>query len=366
MNIKDFTDKIAEKYFVKQVNIYGEKYKDLNTDIENAVKKIRRKTLCIAGLYGALGVLLLYIPQYIFPEYFAGSEYILPFIRYKIKLSAFEILYGFILVAAEIILLMKGDIKATGKIAALYKFNPDEKKEETEKLVKTALNKDQKIYTEIGINPYQNFSKTGLLLMRILFLAKAFLSNFIFKIIIKRVIGRLAIREVVDMAGIPIYAFWNAYASAQIIRRTDTRMKASKMIYKTAEHFKKKYQNNETFKKLLYDTFEYIALTKKSFYPSDLIFAKHFLASFEIPIKKEHKLSENYLEKVKSLPDDLKLGIGQLLVLGFLLDGKIGAFEIKIMKKLKEENIIPYTSDEIKNRIKNYKLGKGFDEMFTN
>ncbi len=364
INISDITDKIAENFFRKKTVHYHKKFKPFDGNPEEIIKKIKIRTLSFAALYGTLGVLFLYIPQYIFPEQFANSEYVIPLINYKIEFSVFGLFYGFFLVGVEIFFLMKGDIKSTGKIAVLYGFNPEKKETETKELVNIALSKDRKKYTEVGINPYQNFSKTGLLLVRLMYLVKAFLSNFVFKIIIKRVIGRLAIREVVDMAGIPIYAFWNAYASAQIIRKTDMRMKASKMIYKTAEHFKKKYKNNETFKNLLYDTFEYIALTKKSFYPSDLIFAKHFLKTFEIPIKKEHKLSENYFEKIKSLPDDLKLGIGQLLVLGFLLDGKIGAFEVKIIKKLNSEHIIPYTSDEIKIWTKNYKLGNGFNEMF--
>ena len=287
-----------------------------------------------------------------------------PFVHYKISFSIFGLFYGFFLVGVEIWYLMKGDLKSTGEIAALYGFNPDEKKTETTELVKIALNKDRKKYTEIGINPYQNFSKPGLFLIRLMYLVKAFLSNFVFKIIIKRVIGRLAIREVVDMAGIPIYAFWNAYASAQIIRKTDMRMKASVMIIKLAKHFKTKYENNTDFSKLLYDTFEFIALTKKSFYPSDLIFAKHFLKTFNIKIKDEHRLSEGYFETVKSLPEDIKLGIGQLLVLGFLLDGKIGTFEIKIIKKLKTDKIIPYSVEEIKTWTKNYTLGHGFEEMY--
>ncbi len=364
INFSDITDKIAEKYFRNKTIHYHKKIKNVSTDKEVILKKIKIRTLFFAALYGTLGVLFLYIPQYIFPERFANSEYIIPLINYKIKFSVFGLIYGLFLIALEIFFLMKGDIKSTGKIAALYGFVPEEKDTETKELVKIALNKDRKKYTEVGINPYQNFSKTGLLLVRLMYLVKAFLSNFVFKIIIKRVVGRLAIREVVDMAGIPIYAFWNAWASAQIIRKTDMRMKASKMIKQTATYFKNKYENNSEFKELLYDTFEYIAITKKSFYPSDLIFAKHFLKTFNIKIKNEHKLSENYFEKVKALPEDIKLGIGQILVLGFLLDGKIGSFEIKIIKKLIKNKIIPYSLDEIKSWTKNYKLGHGFEEMF--
>lgn len=366
IKISDITDKTAEKFFIKKTTEYKLKYKEYTDDPKELIKKIKAKTLSFAALYGILGVLFLYIPQYIFPEQFASSEYTLPFVNYTIEFSIFGLFYGFFLIGVEIWYLMKGDLKSTGKIAALYGFNPETEDSETKELVNIALNKDRKKYTEVGINPYQNFSKTGLLFIRLMYLAKAFLSNFVFKIIIKRVIGRLAVREVVDMAGIPIYAFWNAYASAQIIRKTDMRMKASRMIYQTALHFKKNYENNHEFKELLYDTFEYIAITKKSFYPSDLIFAKHFFQTFNIKIKGEHKLSENYFEKVKKLPADTKPGIGRLLILGFLLDGKIGSFEIKIIKKLREHNIIRYSVDEIKSWTKDYKLGHGFDKMFEN
>jgi hypothetical protein len=206
--------------------------------------------------------------------------------------------------------------------------------------------------------------KTGVLLIRSVFLIKAFLSNFVLKIIIKRVLGRLAVRAVVDLAGIPVYAVWNAYASSIVIRKTDMRMKAVLQMNKTGNHFLNLYKTNEQFKELLYDTFEYIAVTKKNFYPTDYIFAKHFLKLFDIKIKNEHKLSENYFEKIKSLPDDLKTGIGQILILGFLLDGKIGRFELSIIKKLNKEKIIPYNSEEIIKWTNNYKIGKGFDEMF--
>ena len=234
-----------------------------------------------------------------------------------------------------------------------------------EELVSIGLGKDQKRFTEVGINPYQNFSKTGVLFLRVLFIIKAMLSSFVFKIVIKKVLGRLAIRAVVDLAGIPIYAVWNAYASSIVIRKTDMRMKAMKQMNKTGKHFHDKYKDKKEFTELLYDTFEYIALTKKSFYPTDYIFAKHFFSIFNIKIKEEHKLSENYFKKIKLLPNDIKLAIGQILILGFLLDGKIGSFEISIIKELNSDNIIPYSLEHIKIWTKQYKLGNGFDEMFN-
>ncbi|MCF6366407.1 MAG: hypothetical protein L3J35_09425 [Bacteroidales bacterium] len=365
INFKDITDRIAENYLRKKSLKYANISQKEKTKILDATTKIKRKTLLIAALYGALGVAFLYIPQYIFSESFSKTQYTVPYINYSFDLSIFELLYGFVLVGLEIWLLMKGDLKAVSKIAAVYGHNANNENFESEELALIGLGKDRGRFTEVGINPYQNFSKTGVLFLRLLFIVKAMLSNFIFKIIIKKVLGRLAIRAVVDLAGIPIYAVWNAYASSIVIRKTDMRMKAIKQMNKTGKYFSDKYKNNKEFTDLIYDTFEYIAVTKKSFYPTDYIFAKHFFSIFNIKIEDEHKLSENYFEKIKLLPKDIKLAIGQILILGFLLDGKIGSFEIGIINKLKKNNIIPYSLTHIKKWTKHYKLGNGFDEMFN-
>jgi hypothetical protein len=259
---------------------------------------------------------------------------------------------------------MRGDLQAVGKISKLYNFLPQKNDDDTRELVYIGMGKDQKKFSEIGINPYQNFSKTGVMVLRIVFMAKAFFSNFLFRIILKKILGRLALRSVIDLASIPVYASWNAYASSVVIRKADMRMLAIKQMKKTGEYFLIKYKSHNDFCNLLYDTFEYIAITKKSFYPSDLIFAKHFLNIFNIEIINEHKLSDNYFEKVKSLPQDIKIAIGQILILGFLLDGRIGRFEIDIINKLIKHNIIYYTPEQIKQWTKEYRTGKGFDKMF--
>ena len=76
------------------------------------VKKIKNKTILTAALYGAFGVIILYLPQYILPDYFINTEYTIPYINFRFEVSIFELLYGFVLVGIEIWLLMKGDLKA--------------------------------------------------------------------------------------------------------------------------------------------------------------------------------------------------------------------------------------------------------------
>jgi hypothetical protein len=362
INLKDITDRVAENYLIKKSSEY--KIEENSEAVIKEIKRIKKTTMWLAAIYGTLGVLFLYIPQYIWVDTFKNSTYTIPYINFSFKLSILGLIYGFVLVLIEIFFLMRGDLKAVSKISRFYGFRPEKNDIDTRELVAIGMGKDQKKFTEIGINPYQKFSKTGIMVLRVVFMAKAFFSNFIFRILLKKILGRLALRSIIDLASIPIYAAWNAWASAVVARKADMRMMAVKQMKKTGEYFFNKYKDHKEFCSLLYDTFEYIAITKKSFYPSDLIFAKHFLNIFDIQISHEHKLSENYFEKVTALPNDIKIAIGQILVLGFLLDGRIGKFEVGIINKLSKTEIIPYTLEEIKHWTKDYKTGKGFDKMF--
>ncbi len=227
--IKDFSDKLAYNYFVKTANKFPQ-YADLNPQQKMLrIKKIKFRVLFFSALYGALGVLFLYIPQYIFPEIFPLQNFSFFYGLIKFRLSLNDLYYGVFLTALEIWLLAMTDIRSVGRIAAVYGFqkhSASDTKEETKRLLDIGLGKDTKTYAELGINPLQNSSKTGVYLLFILFRIKAILSKFIFRFILKKIFGRLAVRSLLDMAGIPIYAFWNAYASSIVIRKANMRMYA--------------------------------------------------------------------------------------------------------------------------------------------
>ena len=71
INLINIPESLAEKYINKKSKRYSEiLYKKERKERLKHIKKVKRTTIFIAGLYGALGVLLLYLPQYIFPEIF--------------------------------------------------------------------------------------------------------------------------------------------------------------------------------------------------------------------------------------------------------------------------------------------------------
>jgi hypothetical protein len=367
--IKDFSDKLAYNYFVKTANKFPQ-YADLNPQQKMLrIKKIKFRVLFFSALYGTLGVLFLYIPQYIFPEIFPLQNFSFFYGLIKFRLSLNDLYYGVFLTALEIWLLAMTDIRSVGRIAAVYGFqkhSASDTKEETKRLLDIGLGKDTKTYAELGINPLQNSSKTGVYLLFILFRIKAILSKFIFRFILKKIFGRLAVRSLLDMAGIPIYAFWNAYASSIVIRKANMRMYAHNLMMSAGDWFYAKYWQNNDFRNLIYDNLEFIALTKKSFYPTDYLFARYFLDLFDIPPVKEHQLSMNYYDKISKLSPEIQRDISKFLLIGFLADGKLGSLEIRGLKNLQQKGIVPYDIELIKQWAKKYEQGYGFDEMLSN
>ncbi len=368
LKISNVTEKAAYSYFVKKAE--GISFEENLTKLEKRaeVKKIKKKAMLISGLLGASGVFFLFLPRYVFPQLVPSETLIIPFTNLSVEYSVREFIYSLFLVAIEIWLLMKNDLRNVGKISKIYDLKiPDYTNkidEDTQEMVLIGLGKDKKRFIEVGINPYQNFSKPGMFLIRVVSMVKAFLTNFALKITLRKVFGRIAIRAVTDIAAIPIYAFWNAYASSVVMRRADMRMLAGKLMVETGKIFHEKFHDNIEFKNLIYDTLEYIAIAKRNFYPTDYFFAKHLLNTFEIKIKKEHKLSKNYLDKIQNSSPEIKKAISQILIIGFLIDGKSGAFEIRTIKKLIEAGIILYSIEQIKKWSKDYSSALGFDNMF--
>ncbi len=365
----EFTDKVAYKYFINFAKKQPSEAHLSSEEKVHKVKLIRRKVLAISALYGALGVVLLYLPQYIYPQWFKLSNIKLPFTEFSFKTSTNELTYGIFLVAIEIWLLTMTDIRSVGKIASVYGFPPKEEqlpnntKEDAAELVYISLGKDIGKLKELGINPLQNSSKASVFFLIILFRVKALLSKFAFQFILKRTLGRLAIRSIIDMAGIPIYAFWNAYTSAVVIRKASMRLRAHELMHETGKWFYSRFKNNPDFNHLLYDTFEYIAIVKKSFHPTDYLFAKHFLNLFKIEPVKEHIISPHFLNQVAKSSPSIKAAIGKLLIIGFLMDGKLGQLEITALKELKALDITPFGIEKIKKWSKDYIKGKSFEML---
>lgn len=76
----------------------------------------------------------------------------------------------------------------------------------------------------LGVNPHREASKAQLALASLVYKLKISVTNFLFKALLQRALGRFATRYVLAFAAIPINAVWNALVCWSVLREARIRV----------------------------------------------------------------------------------------------------------------------------------------------
>ena len=342
----------------------------LLTDEEiKALRKIRINTFLKAGSAGALGVIVLFGPYYIFGETLFPINHIwLPLYDSYVDVEISFLLYSLVLVLFEIWYLTYINIKAVAKIcrACGYPNALDKNyKNNINALISVGLEKKQKQLESIGINPYEGLSPTGVVIFQIILRLKATVSGILFKLLVKKALGRYALRAVIDLAGIPIYAFWNIWGTRTVMNEARIRVMAPPLIRRCTEVLYEEQKKNPEFISVLYDTLQLISESKRSFHYNHFLLSVTLLERFGIEIKEEPPYNDDFLEEIPTYSEQSRDAIQKLFVFGVMIDGALSRRERKAIRFLKEKGVLKYSEDEIKQWSKDYFDGKGIEAFFT-
>lgn len=369
---KGFWEKLAERKIKQYHEVQNESELFLLSEEEiQTLKDIRRNTYWKAGIAGALGVLVLYIPYHIWGSTIFPETIVVPpknpFYNEPIPIEIEFMIYSVVLVMIEIWYLTYINIQAVTAIAHVCGHpNPTDEnyQHNLNALVAVGLEKKQKQLESIGINPFEGLSKVGVTIFQFLLRLKATASNMIFRIVVKKVLGRYALRLVLDMAGIPVYAFWNIWGSRKVMNEARIRVMAPPLIKRVANDLYEEQKDNEEFRKHIYDTLQLISESKRSFHYNHFLLSITLLNKFDIEIKEEPPYNEDFLEQIPKLSDQSRKAVQQLFIFGIMIDGRISLKERKAIKYLIEKNVLQYSEEEIKKWSDDYFDGRGIEGFF--
>lgn len=340
----------------------------LSDDEKEALRKIRTNTYLKAGLAGALGVILLYVPYHLFGEYLFPKRVIwIPIYEDTIQLEIEFLVYSIVLVFIEIWYLTYVNIHAVNAISKACGYpNPRHNnfEENVNSLISVGLEKKHKELKKVGINPYEGLSKWGVMAFQVLIKLKAAITGFLWKLIVSKLLGRYALRMLVDVLGAPLYAAWNIYASKKVMNEARVRVMAPPLINKFAHQLHEEFHDNHEFKKAIYPTLQAISISKRSFHYNHYLLATALLTRFDIPVEKDPNYDPDFLKKVDEYDPTIQKAISKLLVFGIMIDGGISVIEMRSLNRLIDENVLPYTIDEIKMWSNNFFEGKGLEDFF--
>lgn len=328
------------------------------------IKKRERIAILAAAFFGAMGVVLLVIPQHVFPQFFPATNVTL--FGKTLALPLVLWVYGVVLVYIELLLLTLLNIWVAHEMAVATGFLNYSNKKASHKrnlMLDIGLEKKNRQVLAYGIDPLQKANRKVILVWNLMFMLKATLSNFVFKLFIQRVFGRYMVQMLKDMAGVPIFAFWNAYGTHVILSKAKIIIMGQNFIEGISQSIYKVQPETPEFKIMLYDTLQFIAISKRDFHENHFLLTKNLFTLYNITAKDRHLLADDYLDQVKSLEVKERNIILLLIITGFLLDGKISYREKNTIREMNRLGVFEESEANISKWSHDFLYGKGLDEL---
>lgn len=278
-----------------------------------------------AGALGAAGVFLFYIPMYFFSVF--QEKITLTLFGFTFDFAYVEVSWCAFLTFLELFLLTLVHLRMVHSIAVIAgTLNTETKGEVTDDLLNVATLQHDKTIKGFGLNPFQGISKFVLFFINLLNVLKAVIANKVLRYLIQRFSSRYVLKYVVDLAGTPIYVLLNMY----ITRRIYLDLFASLYGRQVVDDYLKSISGNdlnEEEKNLVYDSLQLVVMCKRGFHPNHTYLTRKLFLHFGIQAKDKHRFSNDFRDGFREAREEVKKLCREIIVIGFILDGRISYFE---------------------------------------
>ncbi|HEV2663399.1 MAG TPA: hypothetical protein VG324_00710, partial [Blastocatellia bacterium] len=266
------------------------------------IRQRQRLVMAVAALLSVIGFLTYYLPVYRFPHLFPSIRLAIPLVGAAIRLPWAELLWCVALTSIELYLLTLLNIFGAHEIAVATGFiNRATKPERADAILKIGLEKKTTEVNRYGIDPFQDVDKRLLFLFNAVLRLKGWFANQVLRFLVRLLLGRYAVRALLDFAGTPIYMAINAYSVHAVMREARVIIMGQTLIDLLIARIPRR-KLSAAEKELLYDTLQYVAVCKRDFHQNHYLLTKALLEFFHIPVEKYHRLPDDYAERLKQAP----------------------------------------------------------------
>jgi hypothetical protein len=229
-----------------------------------------------------------------------------------------------------------------------------------EEVTKISLENFKSKENELGINPYHGMAKWYLFLFLFINKVKAFASNLIIKTVFRKLLGRYVLRLYMDLLGMPIYFFWNAYATRIVFLRAKYYIFGQELINQYLSDFALKNKDNEEIKKFVYEILAHVAIAKREFNAINYYFSYKTIEKLGIEVQKNFVPESNLIDSLKKCNSAYLNDLIGLFLIGIIADGDINRYEQKYLNELINTfNIKDSLINDYENLLSEFKIGKG-------
>jgi hypothetical protein len=349
-----------QKLPARNIGADGQLHSLSGREIEH-IRRRQRLASAIAALLSIIGFLSYYLPVYRFPHLFPSIKVAIPLMDATISLPWAELLWCVALTSIELYLLTLLNIFGAHEIAIATGFiSLATKSEKADEVIQIGLEKKATEINRYGIDPFQDLDKRLLFLFNAVLRLKGWFANQLMRFLVRLLLGRYAVRALLDFAGMPIYMAINAYSVHTVMREARVIIMGQTLIGILIARLPR-YELSAAEKELLYDTLQYIAVCKRDFHQNHYLLTKALLEFFDIPAEKYHPLPEDYAERLKQAPAAPTALCRLIILLGFILDGRVSWRERLRLRHMNRIGVLKESPMELKRYARDFLNGVGVD-----
>jgi len=349
-----------QKLPARNIGADGQLHSLSGREIEH-IRRRQRLASAIAALLSIIGFLSYYLPVYRFPHLFPSIKVAIPLMDATISLPWAELLWCVALTSIELYLLTLLNIFGAHEIAIATGFiSLATKSEKADAVIQIGLEKKATEINRYGIDPFQDLDKRLLFLFNAVLRLKGWFANQLMRFLVRLLLGRYAVRALLDFAGMPIYMAINAYSVHTVMREARVIIMGQTLIGILIARLPR-YELSAAEKELIYDTLQYIAVCKRDFHQNHYLLTKALLEFFDIPAEKYHPLPEDYAERLKQAPAAPTALCRLIILLGFILDGRVSWRERLRLRHMNRIGVLKESPIELKRYARDFLNGAGVD-----
>ncbi len=330
------------------------------------IRSRHRVAVAMAAGLAVFGFLAYYLPVYAYPELFYKVPLDIAFLDLRFELPWVEILWGVLLMVIELYCLVLVNIWAVHEMAvATGIVTAHTDKGQASQLLGVALEEKNTELLKYGIDPFLGLNRGALFVFNLLLKLKGFIGNKLLQYVVQRLSARLAVREVLDFIGMPIYMLINGWSTHFILREARVIIMGQQLVAHLATRLPREVATTRAEHDLLYDTLRLIAVSKRDFHQNHFVLAKTLIESYSMEVEGLEELPPDYAQRLQAAPEGLQRLCGLCLILGFVLDGLVTRRERKRLTELRRKGILKVEVEEVSEWARAFVSGRGIEGLLA-
>jgi hypothetical protein len=322
------------------------------------IRRVERILVAAAAGLAVLGFLGYYLPVYAAPQRFPSATVTLPLLG-AMRVPWGELAWAILLTTVELFLLTLLNMIGVHEIAvATGVVTADTKPRRMTDLLSLGLERKSTEVTRYGIDPFEGLRPWMLFLFNLVLRLKGWLANQAVRYLVRVLLGRYAVRALLDFAGVPLYMAINAYAANAVLHEAKVVLMGPEAIRAFVRRVSDR-RLSPPEQTLVYDTLQYIAVSKRDFHQNHYLLTRELLELWRVPPEPRHPLPANYLDRLSGAPLPTRTLCQALILSGFVLDGHLSWRELKRLDALERRGILADRPADVRRRLRRFLAGGG-------